>query len=85
MELKDTVKGMISADYKERMAAEYHQVKIRHDKLEASCDKIEAAQITGGPPPKHDCPLGMLREQQHIMESYLHTLRLRAVIEGVQL
>lgn len=85
MELKDTVKGMISADYKERMAAEYHQVKIRHDKLEIFCDKIEAAQITGAEPPKHDCPLGMLREQQHIMESYLHTLRLRAEIEGVQL
>lgn len=85
MELKDTVKGMISADYKERMAAEYHQVKIRHDKLETFCDKIEAAQITGAEPPKHDCPLGMLREQQHIMESYLHILRLRSVIEGVQL
>lgn len=85
MELKDTVKGMISADHKERMAAEYHQVKIRRDKLEAFCDKIEASQITGAEPPKHDCPLGMLREQQHIMENYLHALRLRAEIEGVQL
>lgn len=50
MELNDTVKGMTSADYKERMAAEYRQVKIRHDKLETFCDKIEAAQITGESP-----------------------------------
>ena len=33
MELKDTVKGMMSDDYKERMAAEYHQTKIRYEKL----------------------------------------------------
>lgn len=85
MELKDTVKGMMNADYKERMAAEYNQVKIRHDKLEAFCDKIEAAQITGTQPPKHDCPLCMLRDQQRVMEEYLRVLRLRAVIEGVQL
>ena len=33
MELKDTVKGMMSDDYKERMAAEYHQTKIHYEKL----------------------------------------------------
>ena len=33
MELKDTVKGMMSDDYKERMAAEYHHTKIRYEKL----------------------------------------------------
>ena len=33
MELKDTVKGMMSDDCKERMAAEYHQTKIRYEKL----------------------------------------------------
>lgn len=32
-ELKDTVKGMMSDDCKERMAAEYHQTKIRYEKL----------------------------------------------------
>lgn len=35
MELKDTVKGMMSDDYKERMAAEYHQTKIRYEKLKS--------------------------------------------------
>lgn len=33
IELKDTVKGMMSDDCKERMAAEYHQTKIRYEKL----------------------------------------------------
>ena len=33
MELKDTVKGMMSDDCKERMAVEYHQTKIRYEKL----------------------------------------------------
>ena len=33
IELKDTVKGMMSDDYKERMATEYHQTKIRYEKL----------------------------------------------------
>jgi hypothetical protein len=33
MELKDTVKGMMSDDYKERMPAEYHQTKIHYEKL----------------------------------------------------
>jgi hypothetical protein len=33
MELKDTVKGMMRDDCKERMTAEYHQTKIRYEKL----------------------------------------------------
>jgi hypothetical protein len=33
MEPKDTVKGMMSDDCKERMTAEYHQTKIRYEKL----------------------------------------------------
>ena len=33
MELKDTVKGMMSDDYKERKPAEYHQTKIHYEKL----------------------------------------------------
>lgn len=33
MELKDTVKGVMRDDCKERMVAEYHQTKIRYEKL----------------------------------------------------
>lgn len=39
MELNETVELMNSADYKDRFKAEYFQVKIRHDKLKAMCDK----------------------------------------------
>ena len=42
MELKDTVKGMMSDDYKERMAAEYHQTKIRYEKLKKLNTRMEA-------------------------------------------
>ena len=93
MELKDTIEMMQSADYKERFISEYRQTKIRYEKLKAFCNKIEAALRTQGDPcapkkteePKHDCPLDLLREQQSAMGQYLHTLEIRAVIEGIEL
>ena len=39
LELKDTIEGMISDDYKERFIAEYNQVKIRVAKLESMITK----------------------------------------------
>ena len=39
MELKDTIKMMESADYKDRFAAEYSQLAIRHKKLIAMLEK----------------------------------------------
>ena len=85
MELKDTVVQMESSDYKERFVAEYNQTKIRYEKLKAFCNRIEAAQIIDVEPPKHDCPLGLLREQQRCMGQYLHLLELRAVIENIEI
>lgn len=41
MELKETVELMNSVDYKDRFIAEYHQVKIRYEKLKNFCNKIE--------------------------------------------
>ena len=91
MELKDTARMMQSADYKERFKAEYYQTKIRYEKLKKFNTKIEAAlgmrecgkenvEI-----PKHDCPEGLLREQQRVMGEYLHLLELRACIENIEL
>lgn len=93
MELKDTIEMMQSADYKERFKAEYLQLKIRYEKLKAFNNKIEAAYRTECERPdkkkvempKHDCPCDLLRDQQSIMEQYLHILEVRAVIEGVEL
>ena len=84
-ELKDTIAGMTSPDYKERFKAEYQQTKIRYEKLKNFNTKITAAELMGTEEPKHDCPIGLLREQQHTMGEYLHLLELRAVIEGIQL
>ena len=85
MELKDTIEMMTNDDYKERFKAEYWQTKIRYEKLKKFCNKIEAAQLTLGEAPKHDCPLTLLRDQQRLMGQYLHDLEIRAIIEHIDL
>lgn len=96
--LYDTSDLMVSMNYKERFVAEYYQTKIRYEKLKAFNNRIEAARITNlcylpdeekraskVEMPKHDCPDDLLLSQQHIMGEYLHTLELRAEIEGINL
>lgn len=85
MELKETVELMNSEDYKERFVAEYHQVKIRYEKLKNFCNKIEVEKMLGKEVTKHDCPLELLREQQKYMGLYLSVLEKRALIENVEL
>lgn len=85
MELKETVELMNSDDYKERFVAEYHQVKIRYEKLKNFCNKIEVETMLGKEVTKHDCPLELLREQQKYMGLYLSILEKRALIENVEL
>ena len=43
IEFKDTIELMQSEDYKERFKAEYHQTKLRYERLKALNTKIEAA------------------------------------------
>lgn len=87
MTLANTAPLMGSDNYKTRFFAEYAQTKIRYEKLKHLCDEIEAATMMGDPvlEPPHDCPLSLLRKQQHAMGEYLHCLELRAVIERVDL
>ena len=85
MELKETVELMNSEDYKERFVAEYHQVKIRYEKLKNFCNKIEVETMLGKEVTKHDCPLELLREQQKYMGLYLSILEKRSLIENVEL
>lgn len=85
MELKETIDMMTSADYKERFKAEYYQTKTRYEKLNHFCCRIEVAQIMGAEEPKHDCPLGLLRQQQAHMGMYLSILEKRAIIEEIDL
>lgn len=85
IELKDTTPLMTSEDYKERFMAEYLQLKIRHDKLRAFCNKIKANNLTGKEETKHDCPLKLLETQLKAMDNYMRILELRAEIEGIDL
>ena len=92
IEFKDTIELMQSEDYKERFKAEYHQTKLRYERLKALNTKIEAANTAKyamSPvilqEPKHACPETLLREQQNIMGQYLHILEVRAEIEGIEL
>lgn len=41
MKLQDTVDLMNSIDFKDRVIAEYHQLKIRHDGLYNMLENIE--------------------------------------------
>lgn len=84
-ELKEKVELMNSENYKERFVAEYHQVKIRYEKLKNFCNKIEVEEMLGKEVTKHDCPLELLREQQKYMGLYLSILEKRALIENVEL
>lgn len=90
-DLKDTAEMMTSEDYKERFRAEYHQTKIRYERLKKLNTRIEAVlRMPYNMPgriemPEHDCPEDILRDQQKCMGEYLHLLELRAVIEGIVL
>lgn len=81
MELKDTIEMMQSEDYKERFKAEYHQVRIRREKLITILDKWYRGCL--GFEPK--CSFEMLCIQRDTMQAYLSVLRERAHIEGIQL
>lgn len=81
MELKNTVKMMQSADFKERFKAEYHQVKIRYNKLHVMLVKADAGTLEFKP----SCSLRLLREQKAAMGKYLYCLEVRAQIEGIDL
>jgi hypothetical protein len=81
MELKDTIEMMNSPDYKERFKAEYQQLKIRYDKLDAMTVKYEAGTLNFTP----TCSLQLLKEQKMHMGCYLRCLKIRAEIEGIEL
>lgn len=86
-EFEATVPLMLSEDYKARFVAEYRQTKIRYERLNKFCNRIEAAHRSGGKldMPKHDCDLVLLIEQLNAMRHYLHVLEIRAEIEHIDL
>ena len=81
MELKDTVEMMQSADYKERVKAEYYQAIIRHSKLKNMLRKYDEGTLSFVP----ITPIEILRAQKGILAAYVHLLRERARVEEIDL
>ena len=78
-ELKDTITGMISPDYKERFIAEYRQLSIRTLKLEMFLDNYRNGRLSFKP----TCNIELLERQLDIMKTYITVLKERAKIEGI--
>ena len=79
MELRDTIDMMQSLDYKERFKAEYHQTKIRYDKLKKMVDNWDILLF------KPTCKKEIYLTQLDAMKAYLDILKLRAIKENVEL
>lgn len=77
----ETGSMMLSDDYKERMKAEYWQVKHRYDSLHRMVVKYEAGTLDFTP----SCSLELIKEQKAAMGKYLYVLEVRAQIENVNL
>lgn len=80
-ELHQTVKGMISDDYKERFKAEYKQLIIRLDRLNDMLNKYNNARLSFAPA----TPISLLEKQYRIMADYKRVLDERAIYEGINL
>lgn len=80
-DLKDTIELMQSEDFKDRLRAEYWQLKIRYEKLRAMCVKHDAGALDF----TLNCPIELLKNQAEHMLNYLYALEVRAEIEGIVL
>lgn len=81
MELKDTIDLMESKDFRDRLRAEYWQLKIRYEKLRAMCVKHDAGTLDF----TLNCPIELLKNQAEHMLNYLYALEIRAEIEKIDL
>ena len=79
MKLNDTVATMNSADFKDRMRAEYYQLVIRADGLDEMLKKYKSGKLTF----TSKCDYELLYEQLVYMRQYQRILECRAEIEGV--
>lgn len=70
-----------SDDYKDRMRAEYLELKDRVEKL----DKVLSDHFAGKPKFSLNCPVELLTRQLDLMRSYLWVLEVRAKAEKIKL
>lgn len=79
--LERSAELMLSGDYRERMAAEWEQVKIRLRRLQEMLDAYREGKLGFEP----TCPITLLREQALVMQEYVDILEVRAQLEGFRL
>lgn len=81
MDLQTITQLMLSADYKDRMKAEYYHLLNRKENLEAVLKLWDSGKLTFTP----DCPRSIYDLQMRAMSDYKAILEARAKIEGVTL
>ena len=81
MKLMDTIKLMLSADFKDRFKAEYHQLNIRIAGLSNMLVKYQEGTLNFKP----NCSYEILHAQLVYMEAYRNILEERAKIENIDL
>ena len=81
MILKDTIDLMNSSDFKDRVRAEYYQLKIRHEGLSKMLEKYREETLGFTP----NCSYDLLHTQLVYMECYMNVLEERAKIEDIKL
>ena len=79
MKLIETVEMMKSTDYKERFRAEYFQLKIRIECLDAMLKKYKEGTLSFTP----SCSYDLLNNQLIAMEKYRNYLIERAEVEDI--
>lgn len=77
--LADTSDLMVSKDYKDRFKAEYYQLKIRYEKLDAMVKNWDNLSF------EPTCSKETFNTQLEIMLDYLKILEVRAEIEDIKL
>lgn len=77
--LVDTIELMKSEDYKDRFKAEYYQLKIRYERLDAMVKNWDNLEFTP------TCEKQVYRLQLAAMLDYLKVLEIRADIENIKL
>ena len=77
MLLIDTAPMMISDDYRERFRAEYHQLKIRYEKLETMLNNWDDLDFIP------TCTKDVYIKQLNAMYEYMDILKYRADKEGI--
>ena len=81
MKLEDTIKLMTSDNFKDRVRAEYFQLKLRHEGLVRMLKGYREGTLNFTP----NCSYELLHTQLVYMECYMNILEERARVENIEL